>query len=85
MLPNWESEQVQAALVEFVSYWQTRSETNSNSGWTHKFLQNLMRLKARGLMAAKAAEPAHRRFGEQQPQPQQQPGFRGLRPLGVTQ
>ena len=84
MLPNWESEQVQVSLVEFVSYWQTRSETNSNSGWTHKFLQNLMRLKAQGAMVAKkTSDPAHRRFADKTTTPEvTPPKTRGLRPLG---
>ena len=87
MLPNWESEQVQVALVEFVSYWQTRSETNSNSGWTHKFLQNLMRLKAQGAMVAKkTSDPAHRRFADKTTTPAvTPPKTRGLRPLGEMQ
>ena len=87
MLPNWESEQVQVALVEFVSYWQTRSETNSNSGWTHKFLQNLMRLKAQGAMVAKkTSDPAHRRFADKTTIPAvTPPKTRGLRPLGEMQ
>ena len=86
MLPNWESEQVQVALVEFVSYWQTRSETNSNSGWTHKFLQNLMRLKAQGAMTTKAADPSHRRFADKTTTPETTPQkTRGMRPLGEMQ
>ena len=87
MLPNWESEQVQVSLVEFVSYWQTRSETNSNSGWTHKFLQNLMRLKAQGAMVAKkTSDPAHRRFADKTTTPAvTPPKTRGLRPLGEMQ
>ena len=83
MLPSWESEQIQLALVEFVSYWQTRSETNSNSGWTHKFLQNLMRLKAQGAMTTKAADPSHRRFADKTTTPETTPQkTRGMRPLG---
>ena len=84
MLPNWESEQVQVALVEFVSYWQTRSETNSNSGWTHKFLQNLMRLKAQGAMVAKkTSDPSHRRFADKTTTPTTTPAATpGMRPLG---
>ena len=88
MLPNWESEQVQMALVEFVSYWQTRSETNSNSGWTHKFLQNLMRLKAQGAMVAKkTSDPSHRRFADKTTTPTTTPAATpaatpGMRPLG---
>ena len=87
MLPNWESEQVQMALVEFVSYWQTRSETNSNSGWTHKFLQNLMRLKAQGAMVAKkTSDPSHRRLADKTTTPAvTPPKTRGLRPLGEMQ
>ena len=61
-IPSLGDKRIKDALIEFTGYWSARGDTQTQAMWEHKFLQSLMRLKAKGELGAAKQDPSHKRF-----------------------